>query len=148
VRKNTKNLSIIDKELKIDGSIESCGKLIIKGQVKGTINGDVVIIAQDGEVNSNLTKVSSLTIGGSFKGELIASNELIILATGSCAGKVVCQDLIVENGGVLNADISCKTSSKMEPVKKEKSFFSKGIKSERRKTDRIIKMLDFKNEIM
>ncbi|HBT89155.1 polymer-forming cytoskeletal protein [Desulfobacter sp.] len=126
MRKNTKNLSIIDKELKIDGSIESCGKLIIKGQVKGTINGDVVIIAQDGEVNSNLTKVSSLTIGGSFKGELIASNELIILATGSCAGKVVCQDLIVENGGVLNADISCKTSSKMEPVKKEKSFFSRG----------------------
>ena len=125
MRRNTKNLSIIYKELKIDGSIESCGKLIIKGQVKGTINGDVVIIAQDGEVNSNLTKVSSLTIGGSFKGELIASNELIILATGSCAGKVVCQDLIVENGGVLNADISCKTSSKMEPAKKEKSFFSR-----------------------
>nr|WP_319493639.1 polymer-forming cytoskeletal protein [uncultured Desulfobacter sp.] len=125
MRKNTKNLSIIDKELKIDGSIESCGKLIIKGEVRGTINGDVVIIAQDGEVNSTLTKVSSLTIGGNFKGELIASKELIILATGSCAGKVVCQDLIVENGGVLNADISCKTSSKMEPARKEKSFFSK-----------------------
>lgn len=126
MRKNTKNLSIIDKELKIDGSIESCGKLIIKGEVTGTIDGDVVIIAQDGEVNSTLTKVSSLTIGGNFKGELIASKELIILATGSCAGKVVCQDLIVENGGVLNADISCKTSSKMEPAKKDKSFFSNG----------------------
>ncbi|MCG8549188.1 MAG: polymer-forming cytoskeletal protein [Desulfobacterales bacterium] len=125
MRKNTKNLSIIDKELKIDGSIESCGKLIIKGEVTGTIDGDVVIIAQEGEVNSTLTKVSSLTIGGNFKGELIASKELIILATGSCAGKVVCQDLIVENGGVLNADISCKTSSKIEPVKKDKSFFSK-----------------------
>nr|WP_320191870.1 polymer-forming cytoskeletal protein [uncultured Desulfobacter sp.] len=126
MRKNTKNLSIIDKELKIDGSIESCGKLIIKGKVTGTIDGDVVIIAQDGEVNSTLTKVSSLTIGGNFKGELIASKELIILATGSCAGKVVCQDLIVENGGVLNADISCKTSSKMEPAKRDRSFFSKG----------------------
>lgn len=125
MRKNTKNLSIIDKELKIDGSIESCGKLIIKGQVTGTITGDVVIIAQDGEVNSTLTKVSRLTIGGSFKGELIASKELILLATGSCEGKVVCQDLIVENGGMLNADISCKTSSKMEPAKKEKSFFSR-----------------------
>lgn len=125
MRKNTKNLSIIDKELKIDGSIESCGKLIIKGQVKGTISGDVVIIAQDGKVNSNLTKVSSLTIGGHFDGELIASKELIILATGSCEGKVVCQDLIVENGGMLNADISCKTSSKMEAAKEKKSFFSK-----------------------
>ena len=54
---------------------------------------------------------------------------MIILATGSCEGKVVCQDLIVENGGVLNADISCKTSSKMEPAKKEKLFFSKKVES-------------------
>ncbi|PIE62314.1 MAG: hypothetical protein CSA25_05685 [Desulfobacter postgatei] len=132
MRSNKQNLSIIDKELKIDGSIESCGKLIIKGEVKGTIDGDVVIIAQDGKVNSNLTKVSSVTIGGSFEGELIASKELILLATGSCEGKVVCQDLIVENGGMLNADISCKTTSKMESGKKEKSFFSKKTGSEQK----------------
>lgn len=137
MRKNTKNLSIIDKELKIDGSIESCGKLIIKGQVTGTIDGDIVIIAQDGEVNSTLTKVSSMTIGGSYEGELIASKELIILATGSCSGKVVCQDLIVENGGVLNADVACKTSSKMEPAKKEKSFFLGGRKSRQKEEKQI-----------
>ena len=137
MRKNTKNLSIIDKELKIDGSIESCGKLIIKGQVTGTIDGDIVIIAQDGEVNSTLTKVSSMTIGGSYEGELIASKELIILATGSCSGKVVCQDLIVENGGVLNADVACKTSSKMEPAKKEKSFFPGGRKSRQKEEKQI-----------
>ncbi|WP_321491527.1 polymer-forming cytoskeletal protein [uncultured Desulfobacter sp.] len=137
MRKNTKNLSIIDKELKIDGSIESCGKLIIKGHVTGTIEGDVVIIAQDGEVHSTLTKVSSLTIGGNFEGELIASKELIILSTGFCAGKVVCQDLIVENGGVLNADVSCKTSSKMEPPKKEKLFFSGGGKSRQKEEKQI-----------
>jgi len=139
VRKNTKNLSIIDKELKIDGSIESCGKLIIKGQVTGTIDGDAVIIAQDGEVNSTLTKVSSMTIGGLFEGELFASKELIILATGSCAGKVVCQDLIVENGGVLNADVSCKTSSKMEVAKKEKSFFS-GVGKSKQKEEKQIEL--------
>ncbi|MDD9304226.1 MAG: polymer-forming cytoskeletal protein [Desulfobacter sp.] len=123
-KKDRKNLSIIDKELKIDGSISSTGKLIIKGQVTGTIAGDVVIIAEDGLVNSSATKVSSLTIGGSFQGEVFASKELIILSTGICAGKVVCQDLIVENGGVLNADVSCKTSSKMSGAKKDKKFFT------------------------
>jgi cytoskeletal protein CcmA (bactofilin family) len=108
---SNKNLSIIDKELKIEGSIFSTGKLIIKGQVTGTIEGDVVIIAEDGQVNSSATKVSSLTIGGNFQGEVTASKELIILATGTCAGKVECKDLIVENGGILNAEVSCKTSS-------------------------------------
>lgn len=137
MRNNTTNLSIIDKELKIDGSIESCGKLIIKGQVKGTIDGDVVIIAQGGEVLSTLTKAASITIGGSFQGELIASKELIILASGSCSGKVVCQDLIVENGGVVNADVSCKTSSKMEPVNKDKSFFSVVGKSRQKEEKQI-----------
>jgi len=120
--KNSKNLSIIDKELKIEGSISSSGKLIIKGQVTGTIEGDVVIIAEDGQVDSSSTKVSSLTIGGNFKGEVIASKELIILSTGTCTGKVECRDLIVENGGILNAEVTCKTTSKLSTDTDPKPF--------------------------
>ena len=121
-KKNAKNLSIIDKELKIEGSISSTGKLIIKGRINGTIDGDVVIIAEDGQVNSSATKVSSITIGGNFQGEVSASKELIILATGKCAGKVECKDLIVENGGILNTEVSCKTSSKLSGIAETKSF--------------------------
>ncbi len=123
-KKNNKNLSIIDKELKIEGSISSSGKLIIKGQINGTIDGDEVIIAEDGRVTSSATKVSSITIGGNFQGEVSATKELIILATGTCAGKVECKDLIVENGGILNADVSCKTSSKLSSSKEGKPFES------------------------
>lgn len=123
-KKNSKNLSIIDKELKIEGSISSSGQLIIKGQVTGTIDGDVVIIAEDGQVNSSATTVSSITIGGNFQGEVTASKELVILATGTCAGKVQCKDLIVENGGILNAEVSCKTSSNIQ-AGKESSMFSR-----------------------
>lgn len=122
-KKNYKNLSIIDRELKIEGSISSTGKLIIKGQVTGTIDGDVVIVAEDGRVTSSATNVSSITIGGSFQGELIASRELIILSTGICSGKVECKDLMVENGGILNADVSCKSSS---AVLTEKQSISSG----------------------
>lgn len=129
-KKMKNNLSIIDKELKIDGSISSTGKLIIKGQVTGTIEGDVVIIAEDGDVNSSATKVSSLTIGGNFQGDVSASKELIILATGTCAGRVECKDLIVENGGILNAEVSCKTSSKLE-AKKESGIFGGKRKNEK-----------------
>ena len=127
-KKNSKNLSIIDRELKIEGSISSSGKLIIKGQVTGTIEGDVVIIAEEGRVNSSATKVSSLTIGGKFQGEVTASKELIILATGTCAGKVECKDLIVENGGILNAEVSCKTSSKLSAGKDSKIFGNHKLK--------------------
>ena len=128
-KKSVKNLSIIDRELKIDGSISSRGKLIIKGQVDGSIDGDVVIIAEDGQVVSTSTKVASITIGGNFQGEISASKELIILKTGTCAGKVECKDLIVENGGVLNAEVSCKNSSSKPSIKNAKVFAPK-IKSD------------------
>lgn len=111
-KKERLNLSIIDRDLRIDGSIVSRGKLIIKGSVRGTIEGETVIIAEKGEVHSEAT-VTSMTIGGSFEGEIIAAKELIVLATGSCSGRVECKDLIVENGGILNAEVSCKTSKKV-----------------------------------
>ncbi|MCP3873179.1 MAG: polymer-forming cytoskeletal protein [Desulfobacteraceae bacterium] len=130
-KKNSTNLSIIDKELKIEGSISSNGKLIIKGHVTGTIKGDVVIIAEDGQVDSSATKVSSITIGGNFQGEVTASKELIILATGTCAGKVACKDLIVENGGVLNAEVSCKTSSKVSAGKDNNTVAGQKVKHEK-----------------
>ncbi len=105
-------LSIIDREVKIDGSIVSRGKLIIKGSLRGAIEGETVVIAEEGDVRSD-AKVVSMTIGGRFEGEIHASRELIILSTGSCSGKVECKDLIVENGGILNAEVSCTTAKEM-----------------------------------
>ncbi len=123
--KNRANLSIIDKDLKIDGSLTSRGKLIIKGSLKGRIDGEIVIIAKEGIVDSD-ARVSSMTIGGSFKGEITASKELIILSTGRCEGKVACKDLIVENGGILNAEVICiKSDEHMQTGTKDASISSK-----------------------
>lgn len=111
--KENAQLSIIDKDFRFEGAISSKGKLIVKGFIKGTIEGDIVIISAGGKVETSLTEVENLTIGGIFKGELKVAKELVVLATGSCSGKVVCKDLVVENGGVLNAQVTCKTSSNL-----------------------------------
>lgn len=130
-KKMSENLSIIDKELKIEGSISSKGKLIVKGRISGTIDGETVIIAEGGAVDSSGTTVASMTIGGSFQGEIKASRELIILSTGVCAGKVECKDLIVENGGVLNAEVACKTSSKIVGEKDTSLFGTRKLNQEK-----------------
>ena len=44
----SKDFSIIDKGLTVDGTISSKGKLLIKGTVKGTLLGENVIIAKEG----------------------------------------------------------------------------------------------------
>jgi len=106
VVKKSKNLSIVDDGQTIEGTVSCKGRLVIKGCVKGTITGETVIIAKEGTAYAD-TKADSLTIGGTFEGEINASEELIILSTGNCAGKVVCKNLVVEAGGILNAEVTC-----------------------------------------
>ena len=102
----SEDFSIIDKELTIDGTVSTTGRLIVKGILKGTVIGKNVVIAEEGSVYAN-AKVASMTIGGTFEGEIRALKELILLSTGKCTGKVVCKDLVIETGGILNAQVTC-----------------------------------------
>lgn len=113
MKNESKDFSIIDKELTIDGTVSTNGRLIIKGVVKGTLVGKDVVIAEEGAVYAD-AEVASITIGGIFEGQVRASKELIILSTGSCKGKIVCKDFSVEAGGILNAHVTCIEAG--EPV--------------------------------
>ena len=110
----SKNFSIIDKGLTVEGTVSCKGQLVIKGTVKGTLDGEIVVIAEDGAAYTD-TKVASITIGGIFEGKVAASEELIILSTGKCSGTVICKNLVVESGGILNAEVSCKQFQEVDP---------------------------------
>lgn len=99
-------VSIIEKGLTVDGTVSWKGMLLIKGTVKGKLVGDSVIISEEGAVYAE-TEVKQISIGGVFEGVARASSGLILLSTGSCAGKIVSKDLTVEPGGILNAEVSC-----------------------------------------
>jgi cytoskeletal protein CcmA (bactofilin family) len=79
--------------------------LIVKSSVKGTLVGESVIISENGSVHAD-TEVVSMTVGGNFQGKIRASDELIILSTGTCMGEVACKELVVKPGGILNAELS------------------------------------------
>jgi len=106
VPKMTESLSIVDTGMVIEGKINSTGRLIIKGLVKGEIKGENVIIAKEGTVEADVN-VETITIGGNYDGQLEATNIMKILSTGKCSGKVKCKDMVVENGSVLNASVDC-----------------------------------------
>lgn len=109
MKSKSKDFSIIDRALSVDGTLDTKGKLIVKGTVRGTLTGDTVIIAREGVVQAD-ARVASMTIGGTFEGQIEATEELVILATGNCSGKVVCRDFVVEAGGILNAEVTCTAS--------------------------------------
>ena len=102
-----KNISIVDKGLTIEGSVSCSGQLIVKGVVQGTLKGDEVVIAEEGAVHADAT-VAVMNVGGHFDGTLKVVQKLVVLSTGHCRGKIVCNDLTVEPGGILNGEVECK----------------------------------------
>ena len=123
---SAKNISIIDKGLTVDGAISCQGELIVKGTIKGSLGGETVVIAEEGAVYAE-TKVTRITIGGTFEGDLQVAQELVILATGKCSGKVACRDMTFEAGGILNADVTC--AAKGENPSAGKGLFKKLVKT-------------------
>lgn len=128
-----KNFSIIDQGLTVEGEVSGKGQLVIKGTVKGTLEGDVIVIAEEGAVYAD-TKAASITVGGTFEGTLNVSGDLNVLATGKCNGEVTCKDLVVEAGGKLNAKVSCTTA--MEPAKKSFLDLAKKDPESEKKADK------------
>ncbi len=99
------SLSIIDDGIAVEGNIEFIGELLIRGRLSGTVTGATVTIAEEGRVRADM-KIERMTVGGLFDGEVRAAEELIILPGGECRGKVICNSLVVQAGGILNADVS------------------------------------------
>jgi len=117
VNKSSKNISIIDQGEMLEGTLSCKGRLVVNGTVKGNLEGDNIIVSQDGVVHAN-TKVNNMTLGGVFEGEIRVAQELIILSTGNCSGKIFCKNIVMEAGGVLNASV---THIEAEPAQ-TKSF--------------------------
>ncbi|MCP4745512.1 MAG: polymer-forming cytoskeletal protein [Desulfobacteraceae bacterium] len=110
MKDDSKKISIIDEGFTVDGTVTGKGRVIVKGTVKGTLTGDNVIIAKKGAVYAQ-AKVNKMTIGGLFDGEVEVDKSLTLLSTGNCSGKILCKELIVESGGILNATVICKNKS-------------------------------------
>jgi cytoskeletal protein CcmA (bactofilin family) len=104
--KKNQDLSILDKGLTINGEIECDGEVIVRGNVKGTLKAETLVIADTGNVEAECT-AGAVIIGGEYNGNLTVNGIMKILSTGKCSGKVLCQDMVVENGSTLNASVDC-----------------------------------------
>ena len=104
--KKKESLSVLDKEVSLEGTLSFKGRLVIRGTLRGSLAGEHVVIGEGGAVYAD-TEATSMTVGGMFDGNLRVSEELVVLSTGNCRGTVVCKDLVIEPGGILNADVSC-----------------------------------------
>lgn len=125
MKNRNQGISIIDKDLTLDGTVSGRGRLIVNGTLKGTLNAEVVDIAASGAVYAD-AQTAHMEIAGCFEGNLKVGGKLVIHAGGSCSGSVECSDLEVAAGGKLNADIVCVKDGDAKSQKKVTFFRKKG----------------------
>ncbi len=102
-----KTFSIIDEGFRVEGAVSGQGRLVIKGHIKGSVTGQQVVIAEEGNVIAD-ARVEEMTIGGRYEGSITARGSVTILAGGRCYGDVSCHDLIVEPGAKINAKVTIR----------------------------------------
>ena len=97
-------VSVIDKDFKVKGTIHVKGRLIIAGELEGTLIGDAVETMSGSRVLAR-AKVQKMNIGGYFEGDITAYESLKISHTGNLSGNIICERLTLEAGGRLNGHV-------------------------------------------
>jgi hypothetical protein len=94
--------TIISPDLKIQGEIFSAGIIEIQGLISGTINGNIVILREDGVFHGTVF-AENFSIRGKFEG-IIKSKSVSILSKAKVRGEIHYDNLSVEDGANIDGN--------------------------------------------
>ncbi len=92
--------TILARDLKIDGVLTSVGLIEIEGSVKGIINGNSVVLRENGFVEGTII-AEFLNIKGRFEGAIKAKN-INISSKARISGEIEYESLVVEDGACID----------------------------------------------
>ena len=92
--------TIIARDLRVEGEINSAGLIEIEGNIKGTIKGNAVILREEGFVEGTII-AESLSIRGRFEGTIKAKN-ISIASKAKVQGDIEYDSLAVEDGASID----------------------------------------------
>lgn len=120
-----KDITIISEKSEIEGKLKMPGRVMILGSFTGGMNCRVLEIFKDGKAVGTI-EAGEVIIAGYFEGELACSGLLTIAKTGTVKGRVAYGSLLVELGGLLDAEVFQLESRDTKLV----PFHPKGIHSD------------------
>jgi len=92
--------TIIARDLKIDGELSGTGIIEIQGNINGVINGNSIILREEGFVNGTIF-AENLSIRGRFEGKIKAKH-LNITSKARVLGEIQYEILSVEDGACID----------------------------------------------
>ena len=95
-----------------EGKLHFKGTVRIEGRYTGEIVSDGTLnVGKDAQVQGTLD-VGELLLSGHFSGEVTARRRVVVYSSGVLEGQVVTPSMLTEEGGVIEGQISMKTTAK------------------------------------
>ena len=98
------NISIVNRDCKIEGNLHFRGHLIVEGIIEGTLLAESVFTEKDSNVTAKIS-ATSLTIAGYFEGDIEVKGTLTLLKSADVRGNIRCRNLVIDEGGIINGSV-------------------------------------------
>ena len=98
------NISIVNRDCKIEGILHFRGHLIVEGIIEGTLLAETVFTEKDSNVTAKIS-ATSLTIAGYFEGDIEVTGTLTLMKSANVRGNIRCRNLVIDEGGIINGSV-------------------------------------------
>ena len=108
-------LTIIGEHAKLEGKFDITDSIHVECEVGGELNvGGKLVIGEKGVVTANVQTVDAV-IMGRYEGNMVATGNVEIAATGRVSGNIETDSLVISKGGFFNGNVA--KSKNEEPPK-------------------------------
>ena len=99
-------LTVVGEQAKMEGKFEITDSIQIECEIGGELNvGGKLVIGEKGVVNANVQTVDA-TIMGQYDGNMVATGNVEIAATGRVSGNIQTDSLVISKGGFFNGNVT------------------------------------------
>ena len=103
---NEANKLTVGKNIRLNGEIVACQKLVVEGQVEATLSDAHIIEVSEGGCFEGSADVTEASISGKFIGTLVAQELLTVHTGGHVEGSIRYGKIIIEAGGTITGDMA------------------------------------------
>ena len=111
----------VGREIRLNGQITSCDKLVVEGEVEASLTDARIIEVAPSGVFKGDAQVDEADISGRFEGELIARVKLTVRAGGRVSGSIRYGSIVIESGGEVSGDMQTLTPAQGGAAAAEKT---------------------------
>jgi cytoskeletal protein CcmA (bactofilin family) len=115
VKARDNNISIVNRDCRIEGILHFRGHLIVEGIIEGTLFAETVFTEKNSKVKAQI-HAASLTIAGYSEGEIEVTGTLTLLKSADVRGHIRCSTLVIDEGGIINGSVKFISVENLQPA--------------------------------